>query len=383
MCSSSVKVLFCSNYLTHHQVPLSDALYELTEHNYSFIAYKQMDSDRKNLGWDSGFMRPYARSADSDSVITESDLLIAGSFPESELKRYIDRSKLLFRYSERPLKDGNRLYKYPVRLIRWNLRNPPRRKTYMLCASAYTAGDYAKFGLFRRRCYKWGYFPETVHYPNIDELIAAKDKATIVWCGRFLQLKHPETVIELARRLKESGYKFKINMIGTGENQAQLVEKAAAYGLLDENIFFLGTMSTQSVRRHMEQAGIFLFTSDRKEGWGAVVNEAMNSACAVVASDAAGCVPFLLDDGRNGSVYHSGDIDELYRKVSALLDNYRVQASFGKAAYLTITELWNEKVAAQRLLQLAQAIMDGNDSPDLFESGPCSRADIISEDWYK
>ena len=33
----------------------------------------------------------------------------------------------------------------------------------------------------------------------------------------------------------------------------------------------------------MEQADIYLFTSDRNEGWGAVANEAMNSACAMVA----------------------------------------------------------------------------------------------------
>ena len=34
----------------------------------------------------------------------------------------------------------------------------------------------------------------------------------------------------------------------------------------------------------MEKADIFLFTSDRREGWGAVANEAMNSACALVVS---------------------------------------------------------------------------------------------------
>lgn len=46
-----MRILFCSNYFTHHQIPLSDALYELTNHNYCFVAHKEMDAERKNLGW--------------------------------------------------------------------------------------------------------------------------------------------------------------------------------------------------------------------------------------------------------------------------------------------------------------------------------------------
>ena len=52
----------------------------------------------------------------------------------------------------------------------------------------------------------------------------------------------------------------------------------------------------------MEKSEIFLFTSDKGEGWGAVLNESMNSACAVVASHAIGSVPFLLKDGENPSL---------------------------------------------------------------------------------
>jgi hypothetical protein len=36
-------------------------------------------------------------------------------------------------------------------------------------------------------------------------------------------------------------------------------------------------MPPEEVRVHMEQSNIYLFTSDFGEGWGAVLNEAMNS----------------------------------------------------------------------------------------------------------
>ena len=370
-----MRILFCSNYFTHHQIPLSDALYELTNHNYCFVAHKEMDAERKNLGWGNDLARPYTCSASDQEVqkqLNDLDVLIAGSFPERQTKEYGKKAKLFFRYSERILKTGNSLLKYPKRFFHWHACNPPWQKAYMLCASAYTAGDYAKFGLFHDRCYKWGYFPETIRYSSIDDLIDRKAKATILWCGRFLNWKHPDDVIEVAKRLHEAGCCFTIEMIGTGEMEQQLKRQASEAGLLGENVRFLGAMSPEAVRCHMESASICLFTSDRQEGWGAVLNEAMNSGCAVVASDAAGATPYLVNDGVNGSVYHSGNIQELCEKVRRLLENTTMQYSFGKAAYQTITELWNAEVAAKRFLQLSQALLNGADASGLFANGPCS-----------
>ena len=45
----------------------------------------------------------------------------------------------------------------------------------------------------------------------------------------------------------------------------------------------MGALKPADVRKEMERADIFLFTSDYKEGWGAVLNEAMNARCAIVA----------------------------------------------------------------------------------------------------
>ena len=381
-----MKILFCSNYFSHHQRPLSDALDELTEHNYFFLAHREMDTERKNLGWGQDLARPYVgmpTDGDIQKKLEDLDVLITGSFPEKLTTDYAKYAKLFFRYSERPLKTGNPTLKYIPRFLRWHRRNPPWRKAYMLCASAYTAGDYAKFGLFHNRCYKWGYFPETIRYPSIDDLIDRKAKATILWCGRFLDWKHPDDVIEVAKRLRDAGCCFKIEMIGTGEMEQQLKRQASEAGLLGENVRFLGAMSPEAVRRHMESAGICLLTSDRQEGWGAVLNEAMNSGCAVVASDAAGATPYLVNDGVNGSVYHSGNIQELYEKVRRLLENTTMQYSFGKAAYQTITELWNAEVAAKRFLQLSQTLLNGTDASGLFANGPCSPAKPLREDWYQ
>ena len=381
-----MKILFCSNYFTHHQLPLSDALYAQTEHSYCFLAHKEMDMERRKLGWGGGLARPYTCSPENQEMLRQfqnPDVLIAGSFPERLIAAYRKRARLFFRYSERPLKNGNPGFKYIPRFLRWHAYNPPWRKTYMLCASAFTAGDYAKFGLFRGRCFQWGYFPETIRYPDIDALIGRKEKTTILWCGRFLGWKHPDDAIEAARRLRDAGYRFRLELIGTGEMEQQLQKQASEAGLLDSSVCFLGTMSPEDVRRHMENAGIYLFTSDHQEGWGAVLNEAMNSGCAVIASDAAGATPFLIKDGVNGRVYPSGDVQALFETLRRLLDSADLQGGLGREAYQTITGQWNAEVAAERLLRLSQALLDGEDASQLFADGPCSPAKPLREDWCR
>lgn len=379
-----MRLAFISNYFNHHQKPLSDALSAAAD-GYRFIQTTAMESERETLGWGGGDTPPYVCSVDGSSeysIIRQADAVIAGSAPEKLIRMAMHEGKVIFRYSERPLKDGNPIWKYPVRFIRWHRRNPKGRPIYMLCASAFTEGDYSRFGLFRGRCYKWGYFPETRRYNSVDALMSGKGQTEILWCGRFLALKHPDDVIRAALRLKLDGYDFHVRLIGTGAMEETLKAMIAEHGLENE-VELLGAMPPDDVRRYMEHTGIYLFTSDRREGWGAVLNEAMNSGCAVIAASEIGAAPFLVKNGRNGLIYRSGDVDGLYENIKRLLDEPEEQRRLGEAAYHTITDIWNSEVAARRLLALSQAIMDGDASPELFEDGPCSRAETVSGDWYK
>lgn len=313
-------------------------------------------------------------------LLRRADVVIAGSAPQKMLQPRIREGKLLFRYSERPLKNGPEWGKYLPRMMRWHLWNPPGKPIYMLCASAYTLGDYSRFGLFRNRAYRWGYFTETKQY-SVDALFAKKSSRSFLWVGRLLPWKHPEHVVEAVRRLRDEGYEFDVTIIGMGELESQLKHMISQYDL-ENRIRLMGAMKPQQVRRFMEEAGIFLFTSDRQEGWGAVLNESMNSGCAVIASHAIGSAPFLIKDGVNGLLYESNNVDMLYQQMKYLLEQPAKQEQLGRAAYGTITEEWNAEMAAMRLLQLAERILAGEKTPNIFPSGPCSKAEIIQEGWF-
>ena len=380
-------VVFVSNFFNHHQRPFCDAMYALLGDGYRFLETEHISQERLAMGWGERDLPSYVIPVDSfkeqrnkiQELIDQADAVIFGSAPGELLANRIRQDKMIFRYSERPLK-VKEPWKYPVRLFTWRRALPQKKHTYMLCASAYTAADFAIFGLFRNKCYKWGYFPEVTKY-DISDLMSRKlsattaglkhPKASILWAGRLIRWKHPDASIKAAYELKKKGYSFQLDIIGNGEMEHQLKKMIQEMDLSD-CVKMLGAMSPAQVREHMEKADIFLFTSDRNEGWGAVLNESMNSGCAVVASHVIGSVPFLIKNGENGMVYHSGSQRALNRAVENLIQNPSLRRKFGIEAYETIKDTWNADVAAERLIKLAQEISFGNISP--FEDGLCSVA---------
>ncbi len=379
------KFCFFSNYLIHHQLPFCLEMVKLTGGNFVFVETETLPQERKSLGYKAlgeqyDFVINTTKGAEYErqamEIAKSADVMIFGSAPEKYLRARMKENKLTFRYSERIFKkrehDILRRAKYTALTLPY--RN---KKLYYLFSSAYAAKDYSRCFARQDKMFKWGYFPPTSQYEGIDEIMAAKRPHSILWAGRLIDWKHPEVPIQLAKRLKEDGVDFELNIIGNGVMEAELREMIAK-AQLDSCVHMLGSMSPDSVREHMERSEIYLFTSDFNEGWGAVLNESMNSACALLASHAIGATPFLLENGKNGYVYtyDKNSIEEPYEKLKTLLNSSELCREYGARAYETIKDEWSADVAAKRICALAEAIELGGDV-NIYDKGPCSRAEIL------
>ena len=171
-----------------------------------------------------------------------------------------------------------------------------------------------------------------------------------------------------------------MKMIGTGKEEKR-IKKLIKKKNLSSDISLLGSMSPEEVRKHMESAQIFLFTSNFREGWGAVLNEAMNSGCACVVSHAIGSAPFLINNGENGLIFDNGNIMDLFAKVKLLTENILLTEKLGKNAYNTLKEVWSPKIAAQNIVKLSYNILQ-NESKDMIVNGPCSPTAVIKNNWF-
>lgn len=385
-----MRVIFLSSRLTQHQIPFCNAMLERCE-SFSFVQMVNTGESWEGKGGrlfrkDYPYLIMY--NEDRESVHCElrnADAIIVSAPYHGVIDKETFRQTPVFVYLERFYHKNESALLQRLKIRFGSVIHHGIYQKYhptLLCASGFCAQDAKRLGLYRNRCVRWGYFPECKEY-DIQSLMKKKTEGhvtNILWAGRFLDLKHPEDAVSLALRLKENGYQFHMNIVGSGEMERTLRDLIDKHSL-QNSVSLLGTKSLEEVRLLMEEANIYLFTSDFQEGWGAVLNEAMNSGCAVVASHAIGAVPFLLEDKKNGLIYQSGNIDMLFKKVKQLLDYPELQKNFGEQAYRTITEVWNAKEAAERFVHLVHAVSAGQ-SLDVYETGPCSRAECVGNDWY-
>lgn len=372
-------IVFVSNFLNHHQIPFCEALRRLCD-EFHFISTDPVPNIGYQKRTEADYVIDYSENKNRkqcEQLVSDADAVIFGSCPNHLIALRMRRHKLSFLFSERFFKKGewrrfipSTRKKIADRVLKY--KNEP---LYVLCASAYLPYDLSLLKFPADKCYRWGYFPEVKRYDNIEKLVESKRPASVLWAARLIEWKHPEACVEVAKRLKTDGYKFTLNLIGSGELEEKIARKIKAENLSD-CVHMLGAMRPEEVREYMEQSQIFLFTSDRNEGWGAVLNESMNSACAVVTSREIGSVPFLIEDGKNGLIYKSGDTYSAFQKVRYLLDNPEKAAEMGKLAEKTIVETYNPQVAAERIAAFSRIFLENGDVT-YYESGPMSKARVL------
>lgn len=380
-----------SNYINHHQMPVSRELNRLCQEqggSYVFVQTEPMEQERVDMGWgeenlkEGDFVRSYWEDENGcQRMIEEADAVIFGGCEDERyIKARLEAGKPVWRYSEPLYKTGRYKFVSP-RGLRKKYHDHTRyrkKRVYLLCAGAYVAGDFRLVGAYGGKRFRYGYFP-AFRQQDPKKLMAGKDQASqgqlrLLWAARMIDWKHPETALQVAAGLREQGIDFRLDMIGGGALAPEMQERARALGL-EGQVAFLGYRSPEETRDYMEKAHIFLATSDRQEGWGAVVNEAMNSGCALIAGKGMGAAPYLVRHGENGYLYDHKNPRQAVELAGKLAKDAAQRRRLGSAAYETVRTLWNSQVAAQRLYACIAAEIAGQELPE-YEEGPLSR-DLI------
>lgn len=371
-------IVYTSCFLNHYQLALGNELNKVFK-KYYFIADTKLPSERAKMGFfdmnDNEFViKAYEDKEKARQIIMDADVVLCGFYKyEEHIRERIKAGKLVIYSSERLFKTTNPIGTLLRYIKYWTKYHSLYKDVNLLCISAYAAGDYNSiFNLFKDRTYKWGYFSETIIHDE-NKLMKNKKHNSLIWAGRLIKWKHPEYAVELARRLKENNYDFELNIIGNGQMENELKVLIDNYKL-NNCVHILGSMNPNDVRSYMEESTIYLFTSDRGEGWGVVLNEAMNSGCACISSYSAGATPFLINDNENGIIYKNDDFDELFEKTKYLFDNQEKINEIGINAYRTIKDEWGPDVAAKRLYEFVDALINNKNISNIYNKGILSKA---------
>ena len=370
-----MKIVFVASVLNNHLLPFCNELN--LEHDFIFIATRnysvvnQVTHSKKPMQKD--FVLNYFEEEQRQKCIEkvlDADIAIFGGSSSELLKIRKQTDKLSFVYTERFFKRGKwrRFIPSTAKTLREQFIKD-NKNLYVLCAGSFVAEDLKVIGFDTTRCFKFGYFP-FVEQSDIQDLLAKKDNniPQLLFVGRLLKWKRCQDVIKCCQMLKLANIPVELNIVGDGPEREKMEKLRIRYGL--DNVHLCGAKSSSEVFDIMSRSNAMFISSNRFEGWGAIVNEALSNACPVIASDACGSTAYLIKEGVNGYVYKSGNVRDMFEKTKIFLQNE--SANIYVQAYNTVNNEWNATVAARRFIEICKDLVENN-SPTVYERGPMSK----------
>jgi len=134
------------------------------------------------------------------------------------------------------------------------------------------------------------------------------ERTYALYVGRVSQEKGVPTLLQAWRQLPKG---IALRIVGDGPARAILQSKAADDNL---DITFLGHQSREQVIEAMQEARFVVFSSELYENLPLTIIEAFACGVPVIASR-LGAMQEIVEDGRTGLLFSSGDAEDLARIV--------------------------------------------------------------------
>lgn len=148
-----------------------------------------------------------------------------------------------------------------------------------------------------------------------DELDIAPKTTVLLFVGKLISVKQVGDFLEALSVLRGRGMDVCGVLVGSGPREEFLASKAED---LNAPARFVGFKNQTDLPAYYALADALVLPSE-SETWGLVVNEAMACGTPAVVSEAAGCRPDLIMDGKTGYGYPTGDIHALANAVQRLV----------------------------------------------------------------
>lgn len=153
----------------------------------------------------------------------------------------------------------------------------------------------------------------------------------LLYFSRIVKLKGLDVLLQAFAGLVSERTEAHLLIVGEGPFRKYCEQLRDDWHI--PNVRFFGSVPNDTAWRYYQQADIFVLPCSgqgQREGWGLVVNEALSMSLPVVATEAVGCVPDLVQDGRNGYVVAPGDVAGLRQALRKLVEDRPRREQMGK-----------------------------------------------------
>lgn len=132
--------------------------------------------------------------------------------------------------------------------------------------------------------------------------------------------KNVRGIIQAVSRLSAVRNDFEIHILGTGDQEKQLMDIARELGILDRSLFFHGYVSEKQKLEYIVRSDFHILNSD-EEGFSVVTAESLCYGIPVITTDCGGPEDFVSD--KNGIIIKRRDTSELTAAIEQMLETAR------------------------------------------------------------
>lgn len=169
---------------------------------------------------------------------------------------------------------------------------------------------------------------------------------TITFVGRFYAIKGFDVFVNAASILMRRGYSVKLLLVGRGDTKRV---RKPLLSLPKDSYTLVGRVKYHDIPEIYYQSDIVV-TPSRYEACSGVIMEAMSCGKIVIAS-AVGGIPEIIDDGYNGLLFQSENVEELVGKIAAVIDEQVDVEKMRRNARETVVNKFDWRIMAKEVYE--------------------------------
>lgn len=180
----------------------------------------------------------------------------------------------------------------------------------------------------------------------------SREDFVVLFCARFTKRKRPMDLIEALGILNQQ--RIVALFVGDGPERRALEDRARKSGI---RAIFVGFKNQSEVSQYYCMSDVATVISAHDPSPKAL-NEAMNFALPIIATDVVGTVPDLVQHGENGFVVPVGQVDQLVFVLQQLVENPALVRSMGVCSGKIVAE-WNYEKDVDGILAAIEHVLPG------------------------
>lgn len=310
------RLVFWQNIVSHLQVPFIREVSKRFTGEVSIIVPEELSQERINLGWHVPEYTPAVLIINpmKDQIIdfinqkpTETCHIFSGVrafkmvFLAYKHSLQVDTKRIIISEScdWRGIKGLMRLCIGKTDRIKWN------RKIDAIYAIGKLGEQwFRKCGYPERKIIPFAYFVEPL---ESMEILKREDQIFhLIYIGQCIYRKGVDLLLNALSQI--NNIEWRLDIIGDG-NKRKALERQVNNLNIKEKVRFLGVINNRDVMQILGKYDLLLLPS-RRDGWGAVVNEALLLGVPVICSNLCGAADLISCEER-GAVFKAGSVSSL------------------------------------------------------------------------